>query len=103
MLKDIIHLFERTERPTSLSEMARTLGVQESALEGMLDTLARQGKLAEVGAGSDCATGVVRQPLWRLSLWAGTVTAKELPAGKERLIHPAGCQGRPVSPLRRSW
>ena len=57
MLKDIIHLFERTERPTSLSEMARTLGVQESALEGMLDTLVRQGKLVEVGAGSDCTTG----------------------------------------------
>ncbi len=57
MLKDIIRMFEQSERPTSLSEMARTLGVQESALEGMLDTLVRKGKLVEVGAEAGCASG----------------------------------------------
>ena len=57
MLQDIIKLFERTDRPTSLSEMARTLGVQESALEGMLDTLVRKGKLVEVGGDDGCAAG----------------------------------------------
>ena len=57
MLRDVIRLFEQTERPTSLSEMARALGVQQSALEGMLDTLVRQGKLIEAGSEGSCTSG----------------------------------------------
>ncbi len=56
MLSEILKLFRETEGPLDLNEMSRQLGVECSALEGMLELLVRQGKLREVRPGSeDCA------------------------------------------------
>ena len=56
MLTRILNEFRRSEEPVSLSEMGRRLGVESSALEGMLQLLVRQGKLREIRpGGAECA------------------------------------------------
>ena len=56
MLTEIIKAFRETEGPLNLSELSRRLDVEPSALEGMLETLVRQGKLREIELGTtDCA------------------------------------------------
>jgi hypothetical protein len=56
MLTEIIRAFRETEGPLNTNDLSRRLGVQPSALEGMLQTLVRQGKLREIDLGSqDCA------------------------------------------------
>lgn len=50
MLKEVIRLFEDSARPLSMSEMAATLGIQESALDGMIELLVRKGRLCPVEA-----------------------------------------------------
>ncbi len=55
MLNEILKAFREEGGPLDLSELARKLDVERSALEGMLATLVRQGKLKEVEIGSaDC-------------------------------------------------
>ena len=55
MLSEILNLF-KTGEPQELEVLAQHLGTERSALEGMLMTLVRQGKLKEVILGSeDCA------------------------------------------------
>ena len=48
MLTEIMKAFEKDEGPVALNELALEMGVERSALEGMLQTLVRQGKLREV-------------------------------------------------------
>ena len=56
MLAEILKTFEQTGGPLDLKELSRRLGAERSALEGMLETLVRQGKLRSVSIGSeDCA------------------------------------------------
>jgi predicted transcriptional regulator len=56
MLTEIMKAFEKDEGPVALNELALEMGVERSALEGMLQTLVRQGKLREVLPGSEtCA------------------------------------------------
>lgn len=56
MLAEIIKTFRETREPLDLNELSRHLGVERSALEGMLELLVRQGKLREVSLGSEtCA------------------------------------------------
>lgn len=52
MLSKILKAFRETEEPLDLSELSRRLGTERSALEGMLETLVRQGKLREIEPGS---------------------------------------------------
>lgn len=55
MLSEILNSF-KTGEPQDLEELAQRLGTEKSALEGMLLTLVRQGKLKEVILGSeDCS------------------------------------------------
>ena len=54
MLSEILNSF-KTGEPMDLEELSKRLGMEKSALEGMLMTLVRQGKLKEVILGSeDC-------------------------------------------------
>ena len=54
MLSEILNSF-KTGEPQDIEEMSQRLGTERSALEGMLMTLVRQGKLKEVILGSeDC-------------------------------------------------
>lgn len=56
MLGEILKAFRETGEPLDLKELSRRLGTEPSALEGMLETLVRQGKLREVKPGSaECA------------------------------------------------
>ena len=56
MLSRILQEFERAEGPLDLNELSRRLGVERSALDGMLEYLVRKGKLREVGLGTEtCA------------------------------------------------
>jgi hypothetical protein len=51
MLTEILKTFRETAQPMDLNELSRALGTDRSALEGMLETLVRQGKLKEVNVG----------------------------------------------------
>ena len=53
MLAEILKAFEKDEGPVDLGRLGRELGVEQSALEGMLQTLVRQRKLREVLPGSE--------------------------------------------------
>ena len=50
MLRQILKEFKYADGPLDLKELSRRLGVERSALEGMLQLLVRQGKLHEVDA-----------------------------------------------------
>jgi hypothetical protein len=52
MLSEILKEFRESGGIVSLNELSRHLGLERSALDGMLETLVRQGKLREV-----CAMG----------------------------------------------
>jgi len=56
MLAEILKAFEKNDGPVDLKRLSRELSVEHSALEGMLQTLVRQGKLREISPGSEtCA------------------------------------------------
>ena len=56
MLTEILKTFREINGPLDLEALSRKLGTERSALEGMMETLVRQGKLKEVTLGSeDCA------------------------------------------------
>lgn len=61
MLSEIMKKFEKSDGPVDLARLSRELGVEKSALEGMLQTLVRQGKLREVSPGSGTCTGCSRR------------------------------------------
>ncbi|KPK47489.1 MAG: hypothetical protein AMJ77_02955 [Dehalococcoidia bacterium SM23_28_2] len=51
MLSRIIEELEKARGPLNLDELSRRLGVQRSALDGMIETLVRKGRLREVELG----------------------------------------------------
>jgi len=51
MLSRIIKELERAGGVIDLNELSRRLGVQRSALDGMIETLVRKGRLREVEVG----------------------------------------------------
>jgi hypothetical protein len=51
MLTEIMKAFRTADRPLDLNELSRELGTDRAALEGMLETLVRQGKLKEINIG----------------------------------------------------
>jgi hypothetical protein len=53
MLAEIMKAFKGNKGPVDLVRLSRELGVEGSALEGMLQTLVHQGKLREVLPGSE--------------------------------------------------
>jgi len=56
MLARIISEFKQARGPQDLNELSQRLGVERSALEGMLELLVRQGKLREVGPGVEACS-----------------------------------------------
>ena len=53
MLARIIDEFKQAKGLMDLNELSRRLGIERSALEGMLQLLVCQGKLREVGTGTE--------------------------------------------------
>ena len=52
MLTELLHLLEQNHAEYDLQELGRILGVQPSAVAGMLELLVRKGRVVEMGA--DC-------------------------------------------------
>ncbi|HHH81670.1 MAG TPA: hypothetical protein ENL35_01625 [Chloroflexi bacterium] len=50
MLGEVLRLVEVSRRPVSLEEIAAALGRPPSAIEGMLETLMRLGRIEQVQA-----------------------------------------------------
>jgi hypothetical protein len=84
MLAQILKLFREIDGPLDLPELARRLGTERSALQGMLETLVRQGKLREVDPGSEACSHCAGR-LSCAHLQAGNLMGKvyELPAVTE--------------------
>ena len=58
MLGRILREMNNSPEPLTVSEISRRLGIDRSALEGMIETLVRLGKLEEVSVGdADCGCG----------------------------------------------
>ena len=82
MLSQILKAFREATGPLDLNELSRQLGTERRALEGMLETLVRQGKLREVSVGGqECSHCAGRLSCARLT--SGNLMGKvfELPAG----------------------
>lgn len=47
MLKQVLRAFEETQEPMSLADLALRLGVDQPALEGMLEYWVRKGRLRD--------------------------------------------------------
>lgn len=54
MLSKILLEFDRERRPLSSHELAGILGKDLGVVEGMLETLVRTGRLAELGSDGSC-------------------------------------------------
>ena len=52
MLTELLHLLGQNNAEYDLQELGRILGVQPSAVAGMLELLVRKGRVVEMGA--DC-------------------------------------------------
>jgi len=52
MLTELLHLLEQDHAEYNLQELGRILGVQPSAVGGMLELLVHKGRVVEMGA--DC-------------------------------------------------
>ena len=52
MLQEILRRFRETGEALSLEQLSGELNIDKSAMEGMLQTLVRQGKLKKVEAGA---------------------------------------------------
>ncbi len=50
LLRRILHELESAEGPVDLNDLSRTLGVERSALDGMISYLIDKGRLAETSA-----------------------------------------------------
>ena len=53
MLSEILKEFRNLQEPMDLKNLSLRLGIERSTLEGMIETLVRQGKLREVSP-EDC-------------------------------------------------
>jgi hypothetical protein len=82
MLIEIMNEFRKSTGPISLSELSQRLGIERNALEGMLETLARQGKIREVGDKQPACAGC--------SSYSGCPYARSLSKQEKVFIH-TGC------------
>ncbi len=58
MLQQVLQALETADGPVSLDELSRRLGIERSALEGMIDFWVRKGRLKEQrGACGDPGSG----------------------------------------------
>lgn len=62
MLHQVLHALESAQGPVNLDDLSRQLGVERSALEGMIDFWVRKGRLRDSasaacggGAGAGCS------------------------------------------------
>ena len=75
MLARIIDELKKADGALDLNELSRHLGVERSALDGMLELLVRQGKLRKVSAGTE-ACGHCAGRLSCAQIQIGNMTGK---------------------------
>ncbi|WP_129629752.1 FeoC-like transcriptional regulator [Candidatus Oscillochloris fontis] len=56
MLHQVLDAFEQSQGPVSLDELSRQLGIERSALDGMIAFWVRKGRLIESGGQTVCAS-----------------------------------------------
>ncbi len=56
MLRQVLHAFEDTQQPRTLSQLARELEMPPGMLEGMIAYWVRKGKLRESGNEAGCSS-----------------------------------------------
>jgi hypothetical protein len=56
LLSRILNEFRQTNGPLDLSVLSNRLGIERSALEGMLQLLVRRGKLREIGPSTEACS-----------------------------------------------
>lgn len=56
MLRQVLGVFEQASVPLSLGQVARELGIERGALEGMIDHWVRKGKLRAVSEDHTCGS-----------------------------------------------
>lgn len=56
LLRQVLSVFEQANGPLSLGQVARELGVERGALEGMIDHWVRKGKLRAVSSDQMCSS-----------------------------------------------
>ena len=61
-LSGVLREFENARGDITLAELARKLGVERSALDGMIQLLVRKGRLREVGGADDGCAGCGLRP-----------------------------------------
>jgi len=61
-LSGVLREFENARGDITLAELARHLGVERSALDGMIQLLVRKGRLREVGGAEGSCTGCGLRP-----------------------------------------
>ncbi|PDW02810.1 FeoC-like transcriptional regulator [Candidatus Viridilinea mediisalina] len=57
MLHQVLHAFESADGPLALDDLSRQLGIERSALEGMIAFWVRKGRLQELGGACGQAAG----------------------------------------------
>jgi hypothetical protein len=77
MLSEILNSF-KTGEPQDLEELAQRLGTERSALEGMLMTLVRQGKLKGRDVDDTSASGKTKRGNFRLGRLCSLQRSREL-------------------------
>ena len=83
MLREILAEFDRVDAPLDLTELSARLNIQKSALQGMMTTLVRQGKLKMDGtAGSSLG----RIPVIVFIVW--DVQPPRIALSSEKCRHP---------------
>lgn len=88
MLSGIVAHLQAAGRPVCLAEMSRDLGIDEPALDGMLDTLVQRGRLRIIDPGAaDCRRCPARAGCFilRSDAVATYALAREAPA----VVRPA--------------
>lgn len=56
MLQQLLRLLEESQRSCQITELSRMLNAQPSAVEAMLESLVRRGRVVAVDAGSQMCT-----------------------------------------------
>jgi hypothetical protein len=74
MLSQILQELENAKKPVDLNDLSRRLGVQRSALDGMIEFLVRKGRLREVEecqptACESCPLRSTCEPMLGIHLW----------------------------------
>lgn len=80
MLREILAEFARAHAPLCAGDVSRCLGLETRAVEGMLETLVRAGRLVEVSSLDGCCNCPVRGGCVTMQLGGGRLY--RLPAAK---------------------